>query len=63
MIAAASSDGSSWVSLTISSAERSARSRAPASGPSSLRPSIASFGVALGEQREGGVAILVVQFG
>ncbi len=42
MIAATSSDGSSWVSLTISSAERPARSEAPASGPSSVSASIAS---------------------
>src|SRR4051812_47454691 len=41
MRAAASSDGRSWSSLAISSAERPESSAAPPSGPSSLKPSIA----------------------
>src|SRR5438094_1405311 len=43
MIAAASSDGSSWRSLAMSSADRPPRSAAPASGPSSLKASMASL--------------------
>ena len=63
MIAAASSDGRSWTSLTISSAERSASRLAPASGPSSLRALHRQAAVALDEQRERGVAVLVGKLG
>ena len=59
MIAAASSDGSSWISRTISSAERSASRRGAGLGTELAERLHREAAVALGEQREGGVAVLV----
>ena len=63
MIAAASSDGRSCSSRAISSADRSASSAAPPSGPSSRERFHRELAVALDEEREGGVTILVAELG
>ena len=63
MIAAASSDGSSWGSLTISSAERPARSAAPAFGPELAQRLHREPAVALDQQRERGLPVLVGELG
>ena len=63
MIAAASSDGSSCEQLAISSAERSASSAAPAFGPELAQRFHRQLAVALDQQREGGLPILVAELG
>ena len=63
MIAAASSDGSSCVSLTISSGGRPARRAAPVSGPSSLNASIASRLLRSSSSENTDMAILLAELG
>ena len=59
MMAAASSDGRSCVSLTISSAERPDEERGAGLGPQFAEPFHGQTGIALRQQGEGGLAVLI----